>query len=53
MDVTCVCPLRQLQLTVNRDSVNVAEKYLRINTTGQEHKISRILAEKGRYSVLS
>ena len=30
--------IRQLQLTVNRDSVNVAEKYLRINTTGQEHR---------------
>ena len=27
-----------VQLTVNRDSVNVAEKYLRINTTGQEHR---------------
>ena len=45
--------IRKLQLTVNNDSVNVAEKYLRINTTGQEHRISQILAEKVREGNLS
>ena len=45
--------IRKLQLTVNNDSVNVAEKYLRINTTGQEHRISQILAERVREGNLS
>ncbi len=45
--------IRALQKKVNRDSVDVAEKYLRINVTGREHRVSQILAERLRAGNLS
>ena len=38
LDSREVRKIKELQLMVNRDSINVAEKYLRVNTTGQGHR---------------